>query len=215
MKKNILVSTLLLALSLVFVGCQSERELSKEEIGEVNEAFKQLLPVEKKEDADSSGPDGNFKTNPICHFFSSYYDDVKDLDMGKFVYYITRESYLKKEDKEELDSLKDLELEIPFNIIEEGIIPFGRIPYAKVEKYLKTYANISLKDMTNMSGAIYSDKYKNFYSYASDFGLGEFTCTGGKIIGDKVILFSEHAELTLKKLGDKYFIVSHLQNKKD
>ncbi|MEG2679154.1 MAG: DUF4825 domain-containing protein, partial [Oscillospiraceae bacterium] len=179
-------------------------ELTQAQVDSVNAAFEMLLPAEE------GGSEGDVVLNPITHFFSSYYERVMALDMGAFVYYFPRESYLTAADEAEIETLKAAGLWLPFDNIQDSPVPFGRIPYAAVDACLKTYANVSLNDMTNMGDAIYSKEYESFYSYASDFGPGFFTCVRGEIVGDTVTLYSEQAKLTLQKEGERYFIVSHL-----
>lgn len=193
-------------------GFKMSENLTPEQINEVNTKFEQLLPANEGDTASVESLEGDFILNPICHFFSSYYEKVTELDMGQFVYYIPRETYLTTNDKEEIDALKQSGAWLPFEEIENSPVPFGRIPYATVNKHLKTYANISLEDMTNMGDAIYLDEYESFYSYASDFGPGFFNCTGGMIEGDIVTLYSDNATLTLKQDGDNYYIMSHIKN---
>ena len=220
MKKAIISLSAILLLAFALAGCSQMKErntepikeLSLEQIKEVNAAFEQLLPANESDDVGVEAPEGDYILNPICHFFSSYYENVTELDMGQFVYYIPRETYLTENDKEEIEALKQSGALLPFEKIENSPVPFGRISYATVNKYLKTYANISLEDMTNMGDAIYSEKYESFYSYASDFGPGFFNCTGGTIDGDIVTLYSDNATLTLKQDGDNYYIVSHIKN---
>ena len=212
MKKSSFVSIFILCLTVIFTGCSNAKELTHEQIDEVNSAFEQLLPVDKCDNASVTAPEVDYTINPICHFFSSYYENVAELDMELFVYYIPRETYLTENDKEEIDSLRKSGAQLPFKEIENSPVPFGRIPYTTVDKYLQIYANMSLEDMKNMGNVIYSDEYKSFYSYASDFGLGFFNCTGGTIDGNIVILYSDNATLTLNHDGDNYYIVSHIKN---
>lgn len=209
-KRNMTLAGLGLCVLIMLTGCSSTHALTTEQIGEVNAAFEPLLPAGDGDIIGMSGPDGEFTLNPITHFFTSYYDTPEQMDMGSFVYYMPRESFLRSsEDGAELATLKaaypQLDIE---NILRN--VPFGRIPFATVNQCLQTYMNVTLGDMTNMGTALYLDEYKTFYSSASDFGPGFFVCTGGEIEGDTVILDSDHAVLTLKKDGENYFIISHI-----
>lgn len=130
--------------------------------------------------------------------------------MSKFVYYIPRESFVKAEDKDELEKLKASGAWLPFDDINDSPVPFGRIPFSTVEQYLQTYLNVSLKDMTNLDDALYLKDYESFYSYASDFAPGTFYCTSGEVRGNTITLYSDHAVLTLQNDGTNYFITSHL-----
>ena len=215
MKKAFGFLVSILCLAVVLAGCRKgseATELTPEQINDVNAKFYALLPTSEDEDVSAVTSEMSVTLNPICHFFKSYYEDVTELDMGQFVYYIPRETYLTENDMEEIEELKQSGFELPFEQFETSPVPFGRIPYATVDNYLKTYANKSLKDMTNMGDAIYSDKYQCFYSYASDFDPGFFNCTRGTIDGDIVTLYSDTAILTLKRDGDNYYIVSYIKN---
>jgi hypothetical protein len=208
------VFVIMLGLMLIISsGCsqpQTEsRSLSEKEIQTVNEAFEPLLPANKGDMNVITSSEGEFTLNPISHFFTSYYDKPENLDIGKFVYYIPRETFVTPEDEKELEKLKELE-GLPFDNIDNSPVPFGRIPFATVEQYLKKYMNVSLDDMTNMGDALYLEEYETFYSYASDFGPGIFHCTRGEINGDVVTLYSKNAVLTLKKDDTNYYIISHV-----
>lgn len=185
------------------------RSLSEKEIQTVNEAFEPLLPANKGDMNVITSSEGEFILNPILHFFTSYYDKPTNLDIGKFVYYIPRETFVTAEDEKELEKLKELE-GLPFDNLDNSPVPFGRIPFATVEKYLKKYMNVSLDDMTNMGDALYLEEYETFYSYTSDFGPGIFHCTSGEINGDIVTLYSKNAVLALKKDDTNYYIISHV-----
>lgn len=179
-----------------------ERKMTDEEILEFNKMF--VFEIE-----DKNSTDNEVNVNPICYFFTSYYEDVRDMDMGKFVKYIPRETFLNNEDAREIEDLKAKGFEIPFSEIENAPVPFGRIPYSKVEKILNDYANVELKDMKNMSDAIYSKENQCFYSYASDFDVFPFNAESGTIKGDIVTLKSDVSKLTLKKEERNYYIQSH------
>jgi len=198
---------------IVSSGCsqpQTEsRPLSEKEIQTVNEAFEPLLPANEGDMLVMTSSEGEFTLNPISHFFTSYYDKPENLDVGKFVYYIPRETFVTAEDEKELEKLRELEW-LPFDNIDNSSVPFGRIPFATVEQYLQKYMNVPLDDMTNMGDALYLEEYETFYSYASDFGPGSFHCTRGEINGDIVTLYSENAVLTLKKDDANYYIISHV-----
>lgn len=210
MKKWIALFLLALYLFILLTGCSKTKELTPEQIDKVNTAFETLLPAKESDMPNVTSSDGDFILNPISHFFTSYYEKPEDLDMGSFVYYIPRETYLSEKDSAEIEALKASGADLPFEEIQSSPVPFGRIPFSTVNEYLNTYANMSLEAMTNMGDALYSREYGVFYSYASDFDPGAFYCTSGKIKEDTVTLFSEHAVLTLQKNAEYYFIISHL-----
>ena len=70
--------TILCIVSALFVTEKPDgKELTKGQIDAVNTHFEQLIPMQ-----DSS--EFEYMVNPICHFFSSDYDDVSEIDMGEF-----------------------------------------------------------------------------------------------------------------------------------
>ncbi len=233
MKKALTFLGLVLCMSLILTGCAQTKDpvqkpatdqdqkpsteqgqkLTQEQIDAVNAAFTDLLPADTKLRVSVPKAEGDMVLNPITHFFRSYYETPEQMDMGSFVYYMPRESYLTAADETEIASLREAGMKLPFNSIEDSPVPFGRIPYDTVDQYLQRYMGVSLKDMKNQGNALYSDAYKSYYSYASDFGPGMFLCTGGEIKGDTVTLTSDKAILTLKKAGDAYMIVSHVEKK--
>ena len=85
-----------------------------------------------------------------------------------------------------------------------------------VNLILKEYAGITIDDL-DTSDVNYLSEYDAFYNYTSDMGYGTFTCTRGEIDGDIVRLYEESGYgtdmLTLRKEGDNYRIISHLQLK--
>lgn len=225
MKKVTILCLTVLCAAIVLASCSKPTEtkgqpsdqvdakaitLSAAQIDEVNAAFLELLPVDETEPPTMTNAEGAFVLNPITHFFTSYYEKAEDLDMNRFVYYMQRESFLSADDAAEIETLKASGMSLPFEDIENSSVPFGRIPAAAVDACLKTYANISLSAVSSMGDALYSEEYKTFYSYASDFDPGRFFCTSGEIKGDIVTLYSEDAVLTLQKEAENYYIVSHL-----
>lgn len=171
--------------------------LTAEQVEAVNDAFALSLP------------DGTI--NPLAYFLMSYYAQAQDMDLGSFVYYMERKSFVTAEDSTEIQHLIDHGIAVNFLSMEEFPVPFGRIPYPDVEVLLEQYMNLSLSDMTQYDSAMYADDYQCFYSYASDFGLGMFPCIGGDSNGDTVRLYSTWATLTLEQVDGQYYIVSYLK----
>ena len=210
MKRSMTLAGLALCLLIILTGCSETKKLTSEQIDEVNAAFEQLLPAGAGDVVYMSSAAGEFTLNPITHFFTSYYDSPAQMDMGRFVYYMPRETFLTSSaDEKELAALAEAYPQLDVESI-LSTAPFGRIPFAIVNQYLQTYMNVTLEDMSNMGAALYLNEYETFYSAASDFGPGNFICTDGEIEGDTVTLYSKYAVLTLKKDGEKYYIISHV-----
>lgn len=212
MKRIISLMGLALCTFIILTGCSNKQELTAEQIDEINAAFETLLPAGAGDIAVILGPDKKFTLNPISHFFTSYYETPEQMEMGAFVYYIPRKTFLSSNNDEvEIASLQEKYEHLSIDSL-LATVPFGRIPFATVNQYLQTYMNLTLEDMTNMGTAVYLENYEAFYSSASDFGPGAFYCTSGEIRGDVITLYSDHAALTLKQDGEHYFIISHIAN---
>lgn len=169
------------------LSSDTARYLTDEELKTINEGFTFFL--ENSEDV-----------NPICYFLMSYYENPENMDIGKFVYYMTRESFPTIDDKAEIDALRAKGM-YPFDddSPEYAPVPFGRIPYATVEKYLQEYMGLTLADMKNMGDAMYLDEYETFYSYASDGGLCPFNAVSGEIDGDIMTLYNGFSKLVISR----------------
>lgn len=185
------------------------RELTQNEVDEVNQAFEQLIP--------SSIPGDEYMINPICHFFGSYYGKPEEIDLEQFIWYIQGGEELHAGDPgdaSQFEALKELEA-FPFKNIEtiaDMPVPLQRKPVSQVNEILERYAGIHADAIQNRDNVLYlPEPYDSFYTYTSDAGWGGFTCIGGEAEGNTVRLFSESATLTLEKKGEKYFIVSHME----
>lgn len=64
--------------------------LTAEQVDQVNEAFRPIFGG----DADSDA------VNPISHFFTSYYDNVQNIDFDEFLYCFESENDISKEEFE-------------------------------------------------------------------------------------------------------------------
>ncbi len=202
------IIVLIVVLCGLFVNPKSKGEgtpLTSEEI----QRFNQVIQKSNNEVLASMEIGSTKVDNPLAFFLTSYYEKPEEMDMGQFTFYIPRESYLTSVDQVEYQSLSEVN-SLQWEDIEDVITPFGRIPYTTVEKYLNDYMNLSIDDMTNMGSATYSDKYKNFYSGASDVWKSNFVCTYGTRDGNIITLGNDFETLTVEKRGDNYYILSFL-----
>ena len=177
--------------------------LTDEELAQFNEAFEPIV-------YDKQGnPIG---VNPLSGFFSSYYDDVRNLDFEEFMRYFPEDGSFASH--AEFEALKTVEA-WPFGWVEtrdDMPVPIHKYQARIVDMVLKEYAGITTADL-DTSDVAYLANYDAFYNYTSDFGPGMFTCTRGEVIGDIVRLYEELETgtdmLTLRKVGDNYQVVAH------
>ena len=103
-----------------------------------------------------------------------------------------------------------------FELNSPGDLPVQtkRYPREKVSALLQKYAGVTI-DQLDWGEMLYLEEYDAFYNFTSDYGPGFFTCAGGQITGDTVLLWSEpdfngsRCELTLRKSGENWLIQSH------
>ena len=218
--------TLALLLALLFAGCgrvetvpedrevppleteQEETEepvpedpaaLTAEEIAQVNEAF---APFDEREN-------GSYM-NPVCSFFTSYYERPEDLDLVEFLrYFGLVESPVG--DDAEFEALKAAE-GWPFSAdrLDQMPVPVHKYSRADVDAYLEEHAGITTADLTafpdSTADLLYLPEYDAFYNFTSDAGPGMFICETGRREGDLLILTGGGKELTLEETEDGRYL---------
>lgn len=237
-KQRTSVLCVILALLLIIsaAGC-SITELTRQKSGEITlpeeaepaqqEAQKTATPLTQEQidavnaifaDYELSTDDtlGHFAVNG---FFTSTYDDVRDLNLNNFLAYFGEcgEEDISEEEFAQLNA----KWEFRVDSVEDFSLPIHRYPASAVEGVLKRFAGIALADLTDMqtpfSGYTYLEDTDAFYTTTSDYSPGYFRCTSGEIEpdGDTALLYgstagflSGEAVLKLVKNGDSWYIHS-------
>lgn len=237
-KQRTSVLCVILALLLIVsaAGC-SITELTRQKSGEITlpeetepaqqEPLKTAMPLTQAQidevnaifaDYELSTDDtlGHFAVNG---FFTSTYDDVRDLDLNNFLAYFGEcgEEDISEEEFAQLNA----KWEFRVDSVEDFSLPIHRYPASSVEGVLKRFAGIALADLTDMqtpfSGYTYLEDTDAFYTTTSDYSPGYFRCTSGEIEpdGDTALLYgstagflSGEAVLKLVKNGDSWYIHS-------
>lgn len=186
-------------------------DLTEEQVDQVNRIFSWRENPEH--DADFMAVSG---------FFTSYYDDVRELDFLEFLWYYPSEYGVGEEEFAALVELpgfyweKEYFTENDLPLIPQSLpVPTCRIPRSWVDETLQKYAGITTADLKNTDNTLYLPEYDAYYTFTSDFGPGSFTCEGGRVEEDTAVLWSEERrglrkELTLKKEGEDWHIQSFL-----
>ena len=233
-------SVLCVILSLLLIvsaaGC-SITELTRQKSGEITlpeetepvqqEPLKTAMPLTQAQidavnaifaDYELSTDDtlGHFAVNG---FFTSTYDDVRDLNLNNFLAYFGEcgEEDISEEEFAQLNA----KWEFRVDSVEDFPLPIHRYPASAVEDVLKRFAGIGLADLTDMqtpfSGYTYLEDTDAFYTTTSDYSPGYFRCTSGEIEpdGDTALLYgstagslSGKAVLKLVKDGENWYIHS-------
>lgn len=152
---------------------------------------------------------------PASGFFTSYYDDVRELDFAAFLEYYPDDGTLSAGDEAESDALKALP-GYPWDM-SPGTVPTHRITRASVDAALERYAGITAAELADTSGVPYLEEYDAWYTFTSDFGPGKFLCAGGEVdeAAGTARLWTEpredggQAELALQRDGASWHIRSH------
>ena len=237
-KQRTSVLCVILALLLIIsaAGC-SITELTRQKSGEITlpeetepvqqEPLKTAMPLTQAQidavnaifaDYELSTDDtlGHFAVNG---FFTSTYDDVRDLNLNNFLAYFGEcgEEDISEEEFAQLNA----KWEFRVDSVEDFPLPIHRYPASAVEDVLKRFAGIGLADLTDMqtpfSGYTYLEDTDAFYTTTSDYNPGYFRCTSGEIEpdGDTVLLYgstagslSGKAVLKLVKDGENWYIHS-------
>lgn len=237
-KQRTSVLCVILALLLIVsaAGC-SITELTRQKSGEITlpeetepvqqEPLKTAMPLTQAQidavnaifaDYELSTDDtlGHFAVNG---FFTSTYDDVRDLNLNNFLAYFGEcgEEDISEEEFAQLNA----KWEFRVDSVEDFPLPIHRYPASAVEDVLKRFAGIGLADLTDMqtpfSGYTYLEDTDAFYTTTSDYNPGYFRCTSGEIEpdGDTVLLYgstagslSGKAVLKLVKDGENWYIHS-------
>lgn len=237
-KQRTSVLCVILALLLIVsaAGC-SITELTRQKSGEITlpeetepvqqEPLKTAMPLTQAQidavnaifaDYELSTDDtlGHFAVNG---FFTSTYDDVRDLNLNNFLAYFGEcgEEDISEEEFAQLNA----KWEFRVDSVEDFPLPIHRYPASAVEDVLKRFAGIGLADLTDMqtpfSGYTYLEDTDAFYTTTSDYNPGYFRCTSGEIEpdGDTALLYgstagslSGKAVLKLVKDGENWYIHS-------
>ena len=172
--------------------------LTEAEIAAVNEAF---TPAEERE--------GVSYANPICSFFTSYYERPEELDLVEFLRYFGLGDAV--EDEAEFQALKGAE-GWPFrgvDALDRMPVPIHRYSRTELDAYLKEHAGITTADLNVPEGSgdlVYLPETDAFYNFTSDFGPGMFICEAGRREGNLLILTGGGRELTLEAAEDGRYL---------
>jgi len=185
-------------------GRTNAKPLTTAHIERINETFSPIV-------FDRQG--NPISVNTWSCFFTSYYDDVREMNFEEFLAYFPGDG--STVDEEEFAALKELENFLFYGEVSKLAdmpVPVHRYPRRLVDLVLGEYAGISTADL-DTSGVEYLPDYDAFYNYTSDAGHGMFRCTRGEVEGDIVRLYEEldygTDMLTLQKVGNSYHIVAH------
>lgn len=168
---------------------------------------------------DETGDRCTIDATPVSCFFTSHYDDPRDIDLAAFLQYCPLGTTLEDADAEEFHAVLDtlgIEDAERFKVPDDWAVPVRRIPKSDVSALLMQWADITVDDLRDQEDAIYLAQYDAFYEFTSDFGPGYFIPVGGEQYGDSIRLWSAprgengegtHDELTLEVRPDGSYCI--------
>jgi beta-lactamase regulating signal transducer with metallopeptidase domain len=154
---------------------------------------------------------GGDNLNPVCRFFTSYYDSPANMDFDAFLRYLPDDGTVT--DEAEFAALK-ADSKWPFGTgatLSDMPVPIHRHKAQSINAVLAKYAGITLDDLTGGAGSetLYLSQYACYYNFTSDFAPSLFTAASGEASGGSVKVYSAAGDvLTLTRQGNGYFIVS-------
>lgn len=167
----------------------------------------------------SSRTEGNVTyATPIACFFTSTYEDVRDLDAVEFLRYCPSEGSVANADGEEArlvaEKLDRRDESGRLLTVDELPTPCHRISRAYLDGILTEYAGVTVVEMHSdwTAELFYLPETDCFYAFTSDFGPGVFRPAYGERSGKTVRLWEsgENGDcLTLDRAGEGWRIRSH------
>ena len=160
---------------------------------------------------------------PVSCFFTSQYQDPRDMAAEEFLYYCPDQGVLATGDEEEFRMVQEkLDWRIGEDnhlaTVDEMPVPCHRLPRSYINEILTKYAGITVEEMHTdwMKEAFYIPETDCFYTFSSDFGPGIFIPRYGEKNGDIVTLWEAPSaengtsdKLVLQKSGENWQIRSH------
>ena len=163
---------------------------------------------------DESGDIVDFHIQPFSYFFSSYYENVRNLNFEEFIRYFPDSGQATEAEFEALKKLDDW----PFKRVarmEDMPVPIHRHTISSINEVLTRWGGITTSNL-DTSGVCYLEEYDAYYTYTSDFNMFYFIAESGEQVGNYVYLRKSVengniAVLTLRLMPgtDEWQIVSH------
>ena len=181
---------------------KNPRRLTQEEISQANEAFASTVYDEEKDE---------YFVTAVAAFFTSNYENVKELDFAEFLRYfpvtaeateeefqLLRQKYGEEFDWAEHETLRDMP------------VPVHRYAARDIDAATRRYANLPYQEILDRESVYYLEETDSYYNFTSDFGPGMFTCVDGFVYDGGAILYSINKALFLTEAAGNYSIKAHL-----
>mgnify|MGYP001750266928 FL=1 len=123
------------------------------------EEFKELFASTADVTDETTGEYRYTTSTPVSCFFTSHYDDPRDIDLAEFLRYCPLSTTLGDADVEEFHAVLDtlgIEDAERFKVPDDWAVPVRRIPKSDVSALLTQWADITVDDLRNQEGVTLS-----------------------------------------------------------
>lgn len=181
---------------------RNPRMLTEKEISRVNEAFAPTVYDEEREE---------YLSTPISAFFTSYYDNVRELNFEEFLRYFPTSGEATEEEFQLLRQKYGEDfLWSEHSTLQNMPVPVHRYKATDIDRVIRKYANLPFQEVSDKDSVYYLEETDSYYNFTSDFGPGMFPCVEGFVYDGGAILYTESAALYLSEAGGYYSIYAHL-----
>ena len=121
------------------------------------EEFKELFASTADVTDETTGEYRYTTPTPVSCFFTSHYDDPRDIDLAEFLRYCPLSTTLGDADVEEFHAVLDtlgIEDAERFKVPDDWAVPVRRIPKSDVSALLMQWADITVDDLQDKEHAI-------------------------------------------------------------
>lgn len=158
---------------------------------------------------------GDLYINPISCYFTSYYEDISQINLEEYLRYYPKTSMVDVGNMTEFDEISQLD-NWPFGDSRSLPVPLWQYSVEDVNTSLGTYSDTKVDQLVSKdyNDLMYLESTQSFYNNTSDFAPGHFTCVRGVVEGNYVKLYGEDdvLVLTIVKKASGYYIESFTNN---
>ena len=190
----------------LYIDGVPDGEISDDMIYYFNKAFGSEVQVSQ----------GHVTSTEISCFFTSFYDDPREIDICEFLKYCPIGEIV--EDEEEYQKVRAAsDAGFLTDTLDEMRIPVRRYRREDVDALLSKYADITAADLAgrgmDSDMLIYVESTDSFYNFTSDFGPGTFEAEKGEKEGSVYYLRNkENNCLTVRRTDEGLKILSFTEN---
>lgn len=158
-----------------------------------------------------SSAEGKSVVTPVAAFFTSYYDDVTELDLEKFLRYFPVSGEATEEEFQLLHQKYGAEFYFAeYTTLADMPVPVHRYEITDIDNAFLKYTNLPFQALRDRDTVYHLEETGCYYNFTSDFAPGTFDCVGGFRYDGGAILYSESAALFLTETMGNYSISAHL-----